>query len=782
MAIVGVVLAVACASARADYTNLWVDQVDGRNEPDTTGTVDDPFKSITYALARANYAAWPEPWHLHIRPGVYNADPYKPHLEREIFPIELRQDLIIEGSDPCTCIIDGQHLVQGLTSLLYGLDKTGLRIRNLTLCNMNHSQGNGGAIEMVNCAGEIENCIIRDCNAQSGGGVWLSPCSGTAVPFDFTTCTFINNNAVYGEGGGLYVLAYPDPGALTGDITGCVFTDNEASYGGAGFFVNGDVVGNICDCTFSNNTDGSQGGGFCITGDLDGWVLRCNFESNCSDFYGGGFYIQGSVSGGVDRCDFIDNAAFGTGSFQGGGGFLLGQTINGNINLCTFSGNSAGRFGGGFFVRDILHGDITSCDFVNNSAAGYGGGFSIGGLLQGDILSCGFRDNSAASYGGGFDVATIVGDITSCDFRENNVDYRGGGFYCWNDVNSHISECNFIGNLASSSATGIFVGGSFVGGISDCIFYETGGGRCTDTVINFNNTITGNVKNCEFFSGGGCPPNVAIYMANTLDGAIENCHFLGFGENAIRLLGNTATEAKVRSCLFVSSRTMGEVLGWAVRTSQKTVVCNNTMVGPELGVADSPALYLDFKTEAENGRIYNNIIVDTNEAIHVGAGVDIHVQFNDFYNVDEIVCQGEQCLGNQIWWIEWNLDNFRNNIYADPLFVAYTPKYHIEETSPCVNGGDPDYAVEPNETDIDGQPRVSGGRVDIGADEYHAYVLGADVFSDGIVNFLDFAIIAGYWQQNEPLADIEPPGGDGIVNYLDLKKLTEEWLRTGPWP
>lgn len=33
-------------------TEIWVCQEYGRNEPDTTGTPDDPFKSTTYVLTR----------------------------------------------------------------------------------------------------------------------------------------------------------------------------------------------------------------------------------------------------------------------------------------------------------------------------------------------------------------------------------------------------------------------------------------------------------------------------------------------------------------------------------------------------------------------------------------------------------------------------------------------------------------------------------------------------------------------------------------------------------
>jgi len=62
-----------------------------------------------------------------------------------------------------------------------------------------------------------------------------------------------------------------------------------------------------------------------------------------------------------------------------------------------------------------------------------------------------------------------------------------------------------------------------------------------------------------------------------------------------------------------------------------------------------------------------------------------------------------------------------NNINQNPLFVLSATDseegdYHLLPESPCINVGDPDFA-DSNKLDIDGQPRVLDGRIDIGADE-----------------------------------------------------------------
>jgi hypothetical protein len=61
----------------------------------------------------------------------------------------------------------------------------------------------------------------------------------------------------------------------------------------------------------------------------------------------------------------------------------------------------------------------------------------------------------------------------------------------------------------------------------------------------------------------------------------------------------------------------------------------------------------------------------------------------------------------------------RGNIGADPLFAdPGRGDYHLAAASPCVDAGDPNYVGAPAATDIDGDPRVVNGRVDMGADEF----------------------------------------------------------------
>ena len=52
-----------------------------------------------------------------------------------------------------------------------------------------------------------------------------------------------------------------------------------------------------------------------------------------------------------------------------------------------------------------------------------------------------------------------------------------------------------------------------------------------------------------------------------------------------------------------------------------------------------------------------------------------------------------------------------------------------------------------------------------------------DFDGDSDVDFIDFAVLADSWRENNPLVDITPaPAGDGIVDIQDLDVLCDNWL------
>lgn len=91
--------------------------------------------------------------------------------------------------------------------------------------------------------------------------------------------------------------------------------------------------------------------------------------------------------------------------------------------------------------------------------------------------------------------------------------------------------------------------------------------------------------------------------------------------------------------------------------------------------------------------------------------------------------------------------------------------YHLLNTSPYIDAGDPNYPSNLNATslDIEGNPRVIGSRVDIGAYEFQTSCIGPDFDGDGTPDPCD--------------RDID---GDGVPNVIDVCEDTPEGIPITP--
>jgi hypothetical protein len=64
-------------------------------------------------------------------------------------------------------------------------------------------------------------------------------------------------------------------------------------------------------------------------------------------------------------------------------------------------------------------------------------------------------------------------------------------------------------------------------------------------------------------------------------------------------------------------------------------------------------------------------------------------------------------------------DTGTGNIDSDPVFVDVVGgNFRLDYTSPCINAGDNALVVDPSDWELDRNPRISGGRVDMGAYEF----------------------------------------------------------------
>jgi len=128
-------------------------------------------------------------------------------------------------------------------------------------------------------------------------------------------------------------------------------------------------------------------------------------------------------------------------------------------------------------------------------------------------------------------------------------------------------------------------------------------------------------------------------------------------------------------------------------------------------------------------------------------------------------------LLNCIAWNNWPTDIsrvkedyccFRTEYYATSA-VTKAPKLRpdgrLTAESPCIDAGDPQTPLEPDETDIDGEPRLSGQAVDIGADEF------VDTDGDGLADWWE-AKYFGSDTAADPHADPDADGLDNLEEFV----------------
>ncbi|MHC4620307.1 MAG: BACON domain-containing protein [Planctomycetota bacterium] len=225
-----------------------------------------------------------------------------------------------------------------------------------------------------------------------------------------------------------------------------------------------------------------------------------------------------------------------------------------------------------------------------------------------------------------------------------------------------------------------------------------------------------------------------------------------------------ASSATVKNCLIANNEgSMGGGIccrmGSALTVSHCTITDN---VAPGLG----GGILVDYDSAAmiSHSILWGNIATNPDGwQIVVSSSSNVTVCFSDVEGGPEDIDVFPGCT---LTWGEGNID-------ADPCFVdAAGSDYHLSQGSACIDAGDPNYSSGPGETDIDGEARVRGGRVDIGADEFSGGPL-LRVWPGAF----EFYSYAGGFNPEDQVLSIQN-GGAGVLNW----QITEdcEWLEATP--
>jgi len=297
------------------------------------------------------------------------------------------------------------------------------------------------------------------------------------------------------------------------------------------------------------------------------------------------------------------------------------------------------------------------------------------------ITNCTFTWNSALFDGGGIYNNQGDGSLTNCKFAENLTGSGGGaGIY---NYKSNLSQnnCTFIRNLAQ---------------------YGEGGG------IN-NDECDPNLTNCTFIensarAGGGIYNR---YSSPTL----TNCVFRG---NSVRDQGGgvynfnrNLSSPILRNCLFTGNSAGHS--GGGIYNYWGGPVLTNCMFSRN-SADNGNALACRSDHERNTVTLTNCILWNGGDEIWSSELSIINISYSNIHGG---------------WFGTGNIDE--DPLFADPNGPDNIPgteddDLRLAPSSPSVDAGDPSYVSGPNETDLDGNPRVVSGRIDMGAYEFQGII------------------------------------------------------------
>ena len=371
--------------------------------------------------------------------------------------------------------------------------------------------------------------------------------------------------------------------------------------------------------------------------------------------------------------------------------------IVGGANLrCVYVGN--GSVIAGF---TLTNGQTASSGDLTNEQSGGGAWCEPGGVIS----NCVVTHNEMAGFHAGLGGGVYGGTVWNCTIISNSA-YHGGGVAAAVVFNSLIAS-----NSVSSSG---LAGGSGAYGcnLSNCQLVGNngdgnGGGAYNSTL---NNCVLSN-NLCWYFGGGA------------YESTLTNCFiYSNYAGN-----GGGASHSTLVDCLVVSNVAS---IGGGVDFSS---VYNCTVVGNRAN-----NIFTAGGVEAYTGpsSVFNSIIYSnyTGSVSNYAASVLIN--------------------SSSTWPLptsgSWNITNA-------PLLVNYSNDFRLRSNSPCINSGNNLYLTNVA-TDLAGNPRISGGKVDMGAYEFQ-----------NPTSLISYAWLQQYGLALDGSADSIDADGDGLNNFQEWR-------------
>jgi hypothetical protein len=362
---------------------------------------------------------------------------------------------------------------------------------------------------------------------------------------------------------------------------------------------------------------------------------------------------------------------------------------------------------------------------------GVGAGATNTTRIDGFIIQNGGAGTTVGDSGG--IVCISASPVIANNVIRTNRAKLGGGVYCDRSF-AIISSNSIVGNIASEGGgglyftrSGLWVEGNTITGnraTNQTSVVWGGGVYCSITPSNWticltNNTITSNAcsaggggiecsggsrvvitrsrisSNSAGPAGGGVEISSASVTleGNLIEGNSVHDTTVGWG-GGVACLGSGSPHILVVNNAILGNAAAKEG-GGIYNSASATVIQNNTILGNTAPVGGGIQ-------DTVGGTILNNLIAFGDSGVTLTRNSPI----------------GHNCVfGNTNFNYAGVADptGTNGNISVDPRLLA-AGEYHLATNSPCIDAGD-DMLIDPEWLDLDGEPRLMGAHVDIGADE-----------------------------------------------------------------